>query len=261
MFKNIMSKAISLLFLVCFIPELLLANMPPNNGDNPPPDPVCDGNCGGGCEDENTDDEDPEDDDDAEYCSRCGAKLNSIDITIPFGRPVHTKLIPPGKFKIYSKRPTPTLFTPQKLIYDFNFESYLETSSMETSTSMAVSLIRPDGFAMKSSMAMSGGKTVFAGHHCGSLQAVTTRSASSGSFVRESANGSKTVFTQYTQRTTEGKVVNYYKSTKIITQNGIELTADHKDVGIEVIRDGNRALRQVYSAADGLADIVVSKVA
>ena len=121
----------------------------------------------------------------------------------------------------------------------------------------AVFLIRPDGFAMKSSMAMSGGKTVFAGHHCGALRAVTTRSASPGSFVRESANGSRTVFTQYTQRTTEGKVVNYYKSTKIITQNGIELTADHKDVGIEVIRDGNRALRQVYSAADGLADIVV----
>ena len=183
MFKNIISRAISLLLLVCFIPGLLLANMPPNNGDNPPPDPVCDGNCGGGCEDENTDEEEPEDDD-AEYCPRCGAKLNSIDITIPFGRPVHTKLIPPGKFKIYSERPTPTLFTPQKLTYDFNFESYLETSSTDNSSSMAVSLIRPDGFAMKSSMAISGGKTVFAGHHCGSLQAVTTRSVSSGSFVR-----------------------------------------------------------------------------
>ena len=256
MVKNVISKAISLLLLVCFIPGLLLANMPPNNGDKPPPDPVCDGNCGGGCEDENTDNEEPEDDD-AEYCPKCGAKLNSIDITIPFGRPVHTKLIPPGKFKIYSKRPTPTLFTPQKLTYDFNFESYLETSSTDSSSSMAVSLIRPDGFAMKSSMAISGGKTVFAGHHCGSLQAVTTRSVSSGSFVRESANGSKTVFTQYTQRTTEGKVVNYYKASKIITQNGIELTADHKDIGIEVIRDGNRVLRQVYSAADGLADIVV----
>ena len=254
MLKNTISQAINLLLLVFFIPGLLLANMPPNNGDNPPPTP-CDGKCGGGCEDEYPDEKEPEDD--AVYCPKCGAKLNSLDITIPFGHPVHTKLIPAGKFKIYSKRPTPTLFTPQKLTYDFNFESYLETSSADNSSSMAVSLIRPDGFAMKSSMAMSGGKTVFTGHHCGSLQAVTTRSASSGSFVRESANGSKTVFTQYTQRTAEGKVVNYYKSTKIVTQNGIELTADHKDVGIEVIRDSNRVLRQVYSAADGLADIVV----
>ena len=49
----------------------------------------------------------------------------------------------------------------------------------------------------------------------------------------------------------------YYKSTKIITQNGIELTADHKDIGVEVIRDDNRVLRQIYSASDGLADIVV----
>ena len=254
MLKNTISQAINLLLLVFFVPGLLLANMPPNNGDNPPPTP-CDGKCGGGCEDEYPDEKEPEDD--AVYCPKCGAKLNSLDITIPFGHPVHTKLIPAGKFKIYSKRPTPTLFTPQKLTYDFNFESYLETSSADNSSSMAVSLIRPDGFAMKSSMAMSGGKTVFTGHHCGSLQAVTTRSASSGSFVRESANGSKTVFTQYTQRTAEGKVVNYYKSTKIVTQNGIELTADHKDVGIEVIRDTNRVLRQVYSAADGLADIVV----
>ena len=61
MFKNIIPKAISSLLLVYFIPGLLLANMPPDNGDDPPPDPVCDGNCGGGCEDEISDEEEPED--------------------------------------------------------------------------------------------------------------------------------------------------------------------------------------------------------
>ena len=72
MFKNVISKAISLLLLVCFIPGLLLANTPHNHGNNPSPTP-CDGKCGGGCKDENTDNEEPEDDD-AEYCPKCGAK-------------------------------------------------------------------------------------------------------------------------------------------------------------------------------------------
>jgi hypothetical protein len=42
----------------------------------------------------------------------------------PFGRPVHSDVIPGGTIRLLSDAPSPKLFSPQGLYYDFNLESY-----------------------------------------------------------------------------------------------------------------------------------------
>lgn len=101
---------------------------PPFSSPAPPPDPACDGKCGRTGEDDGEDDIDGEDDsdgDDPVYCPRCGEQLNSLEETLPFGRMVDCKLIPNAQFSLYSKSPSARLFSPQGLVYDFRFESYM----------------------------------------------------------------------------------------------------------------------------------------
>ena len=212
---------------------------------------------GEGDGEDDTDGEDDSDGDDPVYCPRCGEQLNSLEETLPFGRMVDCKLIPNAQFSLYSKSPSARLFSPQGLVYDFRFESYMESHPTETVA------FRSDGFRIPYGAA---GGVARAGHYCSSISMKSESQKSARSTTVSNAswqapaeitqtfkNGSSVVFTPYKT----GSDFGYYRVSKIITSKGTELQASDKGIGIEVLRDGNQVLRQVLSAADGLADIVI----
>ena len=69
-----------------------------------------------------------------------GGEPGCISMEFSFGRLVHSDIIPHGKIKLLSDAPSPKLFTPQGLSFDYNLESYA------TDTDGQTTVIRPNGY-------------------------------------------------------------------------------------------------------------------
>lgn len=207
-----------------------------------------------------------------------GGEPGCISMEFSFGRLVHSDIIPHGKIKLLSDAPSPKLFTPQGLSFDYNLESYA------TDTDGQTTVIRPNGYQVTYS---NGAPTKRQSSFRSNLVVVESGSTSSrqvnalsngdslteevipdnpgsgssqltshpSSFYRNFGNGSKGFYQLYAGQKTQ---TGYYRLMKLITRDGMELTSDHRDIGIEVIRDNEQSLRQIRSQADGLADIVIT---
>ncbi len=187
-----------------------------------------------------------------------------INMQIPFGRPVNRPEIPSGTILLQAEKPTASLFTPQSLAFDFEFNSYIvdapsthDKGQGNTSyTYVDVTVARPNGQgityrfnldALTANDRYSGlpiGKDVAMNSKMRYIAPETNHPAY---YERLSPTGYKARF----------PADNYLMAKPtIITPQGQELTWNSQDVQVEPIYRDN-ALRQIWSAADGLADFVV----
>ena len=185
-----------------------------------------------------------------------------ISMDFHFGHLVHSDVIPAGTIKLLSDAPSPKIFSPQGLYFDFNLESYATHKGSETT------VIRPNGFKVVYDANGQPTERQSSFRSFLSFSAVmTTASVSDGAvevkpvythpthFYRIFGNGSKAYYELYAGHNSETA---YYRLKKLYTPDGAELTPSHKDIGIEVIYDNNKCLRQIKSQADGLADMVIT---
>ena len=197
-------------------------------------------------------------------------KPGCISMDFHFGHLVHTDVIPAGTIKLLSDAPSPKIFSPQGLYFDFNLESYAVRRENETT------VIRPNGFKVVYNA--NGQPTERQSSFRSFLKfssAMTTVSVSDGTvdvnptythpthFYRIFGNGSKAYYEIYARHNYEiypgyNSKTAYYRLKKLYTTDGAELTPSHKDIGIEVIYDNDNSLRQIKSQADGLADMVIT---
>ena len=180
----------------------------------------------------------------------------SIYMSIPFGKPVHQSKIPAGKIILDREKPSASLFTPQSLVFQFNLNSYLmntKTASLPVGFSRETQFYRPNGQGIKyqfktgESIATPIDKDVSFNSKLRMIDAngnpVTENPAY---YERMFPNGSKTRFP-----------AGQLGMPPIISGNkGEDITADSPDVLVEPIYRDN-VLRQIWSAADGLADFVI----
>lgn len=237
-----------------FTDNNVFANLPPAPAGEGETDPDSTGSDDG----DGINDEGDEGDPDIKYCPHGYPIPGSIDVIIPFGRIAHTNLIPDAEIFIRSDMPSPKLFTPQGLYYNFNLDSYMEM------TETSIKVIRPNGFKVGyDTFGSPIGRQASFKSKVSSLDRLSAQNApiqqevwsSPAMASRTFANGSKAEFTRYVDGATS-----YYKISKLVTAAGREFTSQSKEVGIEVIRDENKVLRQIKSAADGLADNINKEV-
>ena len=185
-----------------------------------------------------------------------------ISMDFHFGHLVHCDVIPAGTIKLLSDAPSPKIFSPQGLFFDFNLESYATHKGNE------ITVIRPNGFKVvyDANGQPTNRQSSFRSHLSFS-SVMPTSVASNGSvsvkpmyahpsyFYRIFGNGSKAYYEIYAGQNSETA---YYRLEKLYTTDGAELTSSHKDIGIEVIYDNNKCLRQIRSQADGLADMIIT---
>jgi len=268
MFKNII-RVIFLLALVCLFPYQTIANVPdgtPKGEESKPESSGNDGKDGVNSENQKT-------------CKGCGnpfnplspdsntngsgsAEAGCISMNFHFGHLVHNRSIPAGTIKLLSDAPSPKIFSPQGLYFDFNLESYA------THKDNKFTVTRPNGFKVVYDANGQPTERQSSFRSFLSFSAVmTTASVSDGAvavkpvythptyFYRIFGNGSKAYYELYAGHNSETA---YYRLKKLYTTDGAELTPSHKDIGIEVIYDNNKCLRQIRSQADGLADMVIT---
>jgi RHS repeat-associated protein len=170
-------------------------------------------------------------------------------------------LIKQGVIKLSSASPSPKLFSPQGLQYDFAFESYMTVDRDK------FTVRRPNGYDIEydatgvptgnmeksysrvklpdSSTPYGDGK-ILPNDENSSWSPPTT-------YERTFPDGSKAIFSRYTITNNVG----YYKAGKIKTAFGKELQSTDPEIGIDVIRDGDKSLKQIKSSTDGLTNIEV----
>ena len=269
MFKNII-RTIFLLTFVCLLPCQTIANVPDGTpkGEESKPESSGGDNQDGVWQVKRI------------CCWKCLLSLGTTSSWIPnpqssgnatsgcismdfhFGHLVHNDVIPAGTIKLLSDAPSPKIFSPQGLYFDFNLESYATHKGNETT------VIRPNGFkvvydangkptnrqtSFQSYLTFSSVKeTAAVSEGAVEVKPVYTHPTH---FYRIFGNGSKAYYEIYAGHSSETA---YYRLKKMYTTDGAELTPSHKDIGIEVIYDNNRCLRQIKSQADGLADIVIT---
>ena len=183
-----------------------------------------------------------------------------ISMDFHFGHLVHADIIPDGTIKLFSDAPSPKLFSPQGIYFDFNLESYA------THKDNKFTVTRPNGFkvvydangqpterqsSFRSYLIFSSVRAT-ASLPSGTVKPTYTHPTH---FYRVFGNGSKAYYEIYAGHRSETA---YYRLKKLYTADETELTSSHKDIDIEVIYDNNRCLRQIRAQADGLADMVIT---
>ena len=181
-------------------------------------------------------------------------------------------IIPPGKVKLHFDAPTPKMFSPQSIMYDFVFESYLTVNRYK------FVLRRPNGYDLEfyytGLPATSGSQVSYLGNFS-SFTPLPEKASSSQIFPPLPGDDStpwtpaSTYSIRYSNQSLgtyeqiglspDGNTA-YYKLTKLKLGDRDQmrelLPSDWK-IGIEVIRDDDKAIRQIKSKTDGLTDVTV----
>jgi YD repeat-containing protein len=177
-------------------------------------------------------------------------------LPIYFDKPVHQSNISAGKILLEREKPSAALFTPQSLAFQFNLNSYLvnvKTSSLPAGVSREVQIYRPNGQGVKyqfktgDSLATPIEKDVAFDSKVRMIDAYGNPVTDNPAYYeRIFPNGSKVRFPA--GQTGVPPVINGNK--------GEDIAADSPDVMVEPIYRDN-SIRQIWSAADGLADFVI----
>ena len=158
-------------------------------------------------------------------------KNGSVDFTQPFGRTPFAGGFSSGKLVLKKQLPTPDLFTPAGLRY----EHYLTRRVLSKNAETQSATISADGVW----------ENVYEN------RVPAEENAWKSSQVRVNDDGS------VVEKLADGAEISYDPSgnfASVKSPDGVVLSASQ--LGVEVIRDGNGALRQIWSLADGLLDIV-----
>ena len=183
-------------------------------------------------------------------------------------------IIQPGKVKLHFDAPTPKMFSPQSVNYDFVFESYLTVNRYK------FVLRRPNGYEIEfdntGKPTTTGNQVSYIVVKSSSANPLPERTSSSritpsvpgddttpwtpsGTYFIISPGKSHNTYEQFAV-SEDGKTA-YYKLVHIQQFGDINgmliLSPTNPKIGIEVIRDGDKAIRQIKSKTDGLTDVIV----
>jgi len=179
-----------------------------------------------------------------------------ISMEISFGHPVHQSRIPSGTILLEREKPSASLFTPQSLAFEFNFNSYL----------VGVKIAPATGISREATIYRSNGQGITYRFKTGESVATPISSdvASDSKLRMIDANGNPVADnpTYYERLSPNGSKVRFpaeqftMAKPTIIDGKGQEIASDSTEVQVEPIYRDN-ALRQIWSAASGLADFVI----
>ena len=186
-----------------------------------------------------------------------GPGNNSLDLTVPFGRVINEGAFTNGKLIIYKERPSLTVFSPQGLFFSHALNRrilYDMTSGVPEGYSRKV--VIPDTSAKRIEYYFKTGESVGWPARTGStteerlymLDASGVQTTSDPVYY-DLVSGANSVI----RFSAVDKTLVYFK-----TSNGRTLDWNSPGIRIDVIYDDAASLRQVWSGADGLADMVVT---
>ena len=196
--------------------------------------------------------------DDLEKCIFCPTENKCVDVRINFGQSLHDPVFTVIQLFINRERPTPTLFTPQGLGYTLTLSnarvSQVTTSGLPAGIARQVTIISdvndywtyrfPTGYAV----ALPIDRNIGSGKRLYMLDVNGAPVTDNPAYYEEiSSDGSRLRYSVATLRPASQTLA-----------SGRQVTT--ADLGIEIIRDTNQFLRQIWSATDGLADIVVTDI-
>ena len=200
----------------------------------------------------------PKNESEEPQCKKCKGETenNCLSLSIPFGRMLNEPGLEGAEFFLYRLEPSAVLFSPQGLLFSHKLTTSVfldEVSGLPSGVSRAVSLGMPDAEIMKFyfQTGESTGKPVETNVDSPFILKMTDASGAlvtSGPVYYELHYGNNEVLKLS---------VSTRKALSLTSAYGRTFTLDSPGVGLEPIYDSNGAIRQVYSAADGLADIVV----
>lgn len=220
-----MKKRTMLIMLLCVVSIYSwTANLPPN--ENPKPQPDC-------CKNQ--------------PCNDC------VSYQITFGRAANEPTIPDGQFSIYTLRPNLNLFSPANLHYYHPL--FTQIIKDEISSGERIVQLQGENREAETYIFRSGESIGYPGEGFRTklnqtlvmLDAEKQPTTETPIFYRlQKSNGSQIIYSVISR-----KAITY------ITPTGRILSADSRDLRLEVIYSTLGGPQQVYSGVDGLADIVV----
>ena len=309
-----MKKSLSLLLVYCLTLLPLYANLPVNDG--------CTDKCGCGnnsgkqgkkcCPDANgkkpddcCDDEDGNGKDDgapgnsSSSSASSGYRLKSVSIWVNWGSPANERMSSPSQFTIYSKSPTPVMFSPQiiqyrNLLFDrfsgvvinYNYLSSVRGSKYQVEENYedglngrTLGVISHGGARETLSTELPSDVTHEVNLFTTNRRVMTFRFKSGesvGKQIGETATMNNTLVmvdssgnpttsnpAYYDRYFPSGNILRYSADTGCVvsyrTATGRTITPDSPTVGVEPIYDEDGTIRQVWSRSDGLADVVVTE--
>ncbi len=213
---------------------------------------------------------DNKDDDDKECdCKTCkngdgggGGKTGSIYVWVNFGRIANDTLTLPGKFTIYSKKPTPAIYSPTNLQY----VNYLLDKIRIDNDGSDSSDPLPSGVARQVVTFANKRTPLIFNFASGSSTASLSGEKATWNYKMKmlDSNGDETTSSPatYALYIGDGTIIKYSVSTGNVisyqTTTGRILAPSDPTVGLEAIYDAYGNVRQIWSQASGLADVVVA---
>ena len=289
-----MKKSLSLLLVYCLTLLPLYANLPVNDG--------CCEKCG--CDNDSDSPNNQKKDgtkpgNNSPSSGTGGAISSSVSIWVNWGSPANERMSSPSQFTIYSKSPTPVMFSPQIIQYrnqlfdrfsgvviNYNHLSSVRGSKYQVEeyyedglNGRTLGVISHGGARETLSTELPSDVTHEVNLFTTNRRVMTFRFKSGESvgkqigetatmnntlvMVDSSGNPTTTNPVYYDRYFPSGNVLRYSADTGCVvsyrTATGRTITPTSPTVGVEPIYDEDGTIRQVWSRSDGLADVVVTE--
>ena len=209
---------------ICFV---VFANLPKN--EQPPTEPPCD-KC-------------------SQSCNAC------LQYNVLFGRMINEPELPTGNFSVYTLLPTPSIYTPGKLVFSHPLASKIATYTQNI----------PSGSDFAAQIQVDQEKVLYLfktgsayGYPEGAFASRVKNYAMRLDADKKPTSSTTPAFIKLVN--TDSSVVLYSCETKkpinFTTPSGRILTPTSPGVQLDVKYDDADSIRQIYSGTDGLADVV-----
>ena len=208
--------------------------------------------------------EDEGDTGDPESCSAScdgdtGDCPSSIELKIQFGQNLNSTQLPQGYLRLHKEKPSANIVSPAGLLYVSNLNS--EIIQTGTENLGAISIKRPNGYSVTYRLTSASANQNIRTVNSNRLEKAkpSGRQRNFSSSLQEIQKNGKSY---YDRIFNNGSVARFSaetgKQVALFSPTGQQFTYDNKNIGIDIIKDSAGSLRQIYSSADGLADIVIT---
>jgi len=191
-----------------------------------------------------------------EPCDKCTQTCNAcLQYNVLFGRMINEPELPTGNFSVYTLLPTPTIYTPGKLVFSHPLASKIATYTQNI----------PSGSDFAAHIQVDQEKVLYLfktgsayGYPEGAFASRVKNYAMRLDADKKPTSSTTPAFIKLVN--TDSSVVLYSCETKkpinFTTPSGRILTPASPGVQLDVKYDDADSIRQIYSGTDGLADVV-----
>ena len=178
-------------------------------------------------------------------------RIECIELKVPFGRPVYQPLIAQPYFFLRYDSPNPRIFSPQGLFFSSPFSSYIQLIT-NNSEGEIITIIKGDGNPIDFFIATDQSQGEPYDKYAGTPARIKKLNANG----IQTATDTKYYEIDFGNGTLSRYDINTRNVVSITTAEGVVMSLSDKDIGLDIIRDNSANIRQIYSTADGLADLV-----